>query len=334
MKVKGIGAALVLASLAGTTMSASASETIRLEWVMQGQFAGFIVAHHEGYYEDLGLELDLMPAGPDLRPGVTVSQGTDTFGVGHPNQVLSARSNEVPMVMVMQHGNRSATTYVSKKEKGIEAVEDVAGQSVGLWFGGDEHEFMAMMGAAGVSRDDVTVISQGYSIGPWLEGQYDVTQVARYNELLQIHDQGYGPEDLNRLDPEDYGVALVSGGVFVLERTVEEHPEKVQALVEASLRGWKDAFSDPRAAAEIVVKYNDELEPEFQTRQIEAMRDLACAGPALEGRFGYVDKAAWETTQDVMLEAGLLREPMDLDAAIVNSFWEDSPDSYKEIVCS
>lgn len=321
------------ALVAGMATSAAAEETLRLEWVKQGQFAGFLVASHKGYYEELGLDLELLPAGPDLKPGVTVAQGTDTFGVGHPNQVVSARANEVPMVMILQHGQKSATTYISKKELGIETVEDVRGHSVGLWYGGDEHEFMAMMDAAGVEKGEVDLISQGFSIVPWLEGEYDVMQVARYNELLQVYENGYPPEKLNFLHPEDYGVALVSGGVFVHERTVEEQPELVQAFVDASLRGWKEAFADPEAAAEIVVQHNSELEADFQVKQIKAMRELSCAGPTLEGRFGQVYKPSWETTQEVMLDAGMINEPIDLDAAIINSFWDKAPAEYKQVAC-
>ena len=46
----------VLAVITGVAFSASpqAEETLRLEWVMQGQFAGPIVAYDKGYYEEAG----------------------------------------------------------------------------------------------------------------------------------------------------------------------------------------------------------------------------------------------------------------------------------------
>jgi NitT/TauT family transport system substrate-binding protein len=317
--------------LAATT--ARAADTVRLEWVMQGQFAGFIVAHDKGYYKEAGIELELLPAGPDLKPAVTVAQGTDTFGVGHPNQVIAARANDVPLVMILQHGQLSATTYISRKEAGIEKVQDMPGHSVGLWFGGDEHEFLAMLKAAGVDQSDVTIVPQGFDIVQWLQGEYEVMEVTRYNELLQVYDQGIGPDQLNFLDPEDYGVALVSGGVFATEQTITEHPEAVQAFVDASLRGWQEAYADPEAAAEIVLKYNSELELQHQINQIKAMRDLSCAGPTLEGKFGFSPREGWETSEKVMLEAGLLEGPIDLDKAYTNAFWEKAPEAYKQVAC-
>src|ERR1019366_2795416 len=129
-----------------------------------------IVAKEKGYYKDEGIDVDLRPAGPDLKPAVTVAQGVDNFGVGHPQQVISARSHEVPLVTVLQYGQKTADLYISKKGRGIKRVEDMKGHSVGLWFGGLEDEFMSMLDAAKVDPKDVKIIPQGFTIVPWMHG--------------------------------------------------------------------------------------------------------------------------------------------------------------------
>ncbi|MGF1611824.1 MAG: ABC transporter substrate-binding protein [Kiloniellales bacterium] len=328
-----LAAALLAAGAASLPVTTQAADGLRLEWVFQGQFAGFIVAGDKGYYAAEGLDIDLRPAGPDLKPASTVATGTDSFGIGHPNQVVAARSNEVPLVMVLQFGQKSATTYISRKEKGIEKVQDMPGHSVGLWFGGDEHEFLAMLQAAGVDQSQVRVISQGFEVVNWLRDEYDVMQVTRYNELNLVHYEGIGPDQLNFLDPEDYGVALVAGGVFVTEKTIAERPEVVQGFVNASMRGWKDAIEDPKAAAEIVLKYNSELDLKGQIDQIESMRSLICAGPTLEGKFGFAEREDWEVSQKVLLDAKLIASAIDLDQAYSNAFVEAAPDELKTVNC-
>ena len=336
MKSRSVPALLGLAAIVGAAFatSAQAEETMRLEWVMQGQFAGPIVAHEKGYYEEAGVDLTLLPAGPDIKPAVTVAQGSDSFGLGHPNQIIAARSNGVPLVMVMQFGQKSATTYVVRKEAGIASVGDMPGHSVGLWFGGDEHEFLAMLNAAGVSQDDVQIISQGFDIISWLNGEYEVMQVTRFNELLQVYDNGFSRDDLVLLDPEDYGVALISGGLFTTEKIIREKPDLVQGVVEATMRGWKDALADPGAAAEIVLKYNSELTLESQIAQIKAMGDLICAGPTLEGEFGKSVLADWETSQTVILEAGVVESAIDLEEGFTNQFWDMVSAENKQVACS
>ncbi|MBK1870238.1 ABC transporter substrate-binding protein [Aestuariivirga sp. YIM B02566] len=319
-------AALVAASLPAM------AETMRLEWVMQGQFAGPIVAFEKGYYKEAGVDLQLQPAGPDIKASVTVATGADTYGIGHANQVISARANGAPLVMISQHGQKSATTYIARKDSGITSIKDMAGHSVGLWFGGDEQEFLAMLANAGIDQSAVKIISQGYDIIGWLNKDYEVMQVTLYNELLQVYRQGFKKEDLVFIDPPD-DASLVSGGLFTTEKQIQENPKAVQAVVDATLRGWKEALADPKAAAEIVLKYNSELKLDEQVEQIKAMGDLFCAGPTLKGEFGKSELKIYEVAQKILVGAKLIDQPIDLNKAFTNAFWEKAPADYKTLDC-
>ncbi|MCA0849382.1 ABC transporter substrate-binding protein [Salipiger thiooxidans] len=316
-----------------TAPLAAEADSLRLEWVMQGQFAGPIMALENGWYDEAGIEMELRPAGPDIKPAVMVATEVDTYGIGHPNQIIAARANGVPLVMVSQWGQKAASTYIARKDAGIGTLADMPGHSVGLWFGGDEHEFLAMLNNAGVAQSDVDVVSQGYDIVSWLNGDYEVMQVTRYNELQLVYDNGFAPEDLVFFEPGDYASALISGGLFTTEEQIAAHPEAVQAAVDASLRGWQAAFADPAAAAEVMVKYNSELDVAFQTRQIEAMKDIACAGPTLEGKFGTTDPADYETAQAILLGAKLIDSEIDLTAAFTNQFVDAAPAEFRDIAC-
>lgn len=314
--------------------AAAAGDTMRLEWVIQGQFAGPLVALEKGYYKEAGIDMELLPAGPDLKPAITVAQGTDTFGIGHPNQVISARANGAPLVTVLQLGHQSASVYVARKSTGITSINDMKGHSVGLWFGGDEHEFLAMLRVAGIDQKDVTIINQGFDIIAWLNGDYEVMQATIYNELQQVYAQGIKKEDLVFLDPAASGVAMVNTGIFASEDTIKNKPDAVQAMVNATLRGWQEALADPQAAAEIVVKHNSELKVDEQVNQIKAMGELFCSGVTLEGKFGQSVMPEWETVQKVLLDAKLIENGIDLSQGFTNAFWEKAPAEYKTINCA
>ncbi|MBJ2150197.1 ABC transporter substrate-binding protein [Paracoccus sp. IB05] len=325
---------LLIAGLAllGSGFAANA-ESMRLEWVMQGQFAGPIVAADKGWYKEAGVDLELRPAGPDIKPSVMVATGVDTFGIGHPNQIIAARSNGVPLVMVSQWGQKSATTYIARKDSGIAKLEDVKGHSVGLWFGGDEHEFLAMLKKAGIAQSDVNIVSQGYDIISWLNGDYDVMQVTQYNELQLVYQNGHAPDSLTYLDPADYGAELISGGLFTTEEVIAANPDMVQKVVDVSLQGWQAAFADPEAAADIMLKYNAELDRDHQIAQIRAMKVLACAGPTLDGKFGETELANYETAQEILLGAELITAPVDLAKAYTNAFVDAAPAELRKIAC-
>lgn len=309
------------------------AESLRLEWVIQGQFAGPLVALEKGYYKEAGVDLELLPAGPDIKPAVTVATGSDTFGIGHPNQIIAARSNSAPLVMVAQLGQKSVTAYVARKSSGITSIKDMPGKSVGLWFGGDEQEFLAMLDSAGIPQSEVKIVSQGYDIVAWLNGDYDVMQVTLYNELQQVYRNGFKKEDLVFLDPAEQGVAMVSTGLFTTEAYMKDNPEKVQAVVDATMRGWKEALADPKAAADIVVKYNSELKADEQVDQIKAMGELFCAGPTLEGKFGLSQEKDWLTVQEILVKAKLIDKPIDVTAGFTNAFVDKTPAEYRTLPC-
>lgn len=326
---------LAVAAVGSLALTAPAigKESMRLEWVIQGQFAGPIVALEKGYYKEAGVDIELVPAGPDIRPAVTVAQGTDSFGIGHPNQVISARANGAPLVTVVQFGHTAADTYIARKKTGITSIKDMKGHSVGLWFGGDEHEFLAMLDRAGIPQSDVNIINQGFDIASWLHGDYEVMQVTRYNELQQVYAQGIKKEDLVFLEPSDSGVALVNTGIFTTEKMIKEHPDVVQGVVTATMRGWQDALADPEAAAKTVVKYNSELNLDLQVKQIKAMGDIFCTGVTKEGKFGQSVMSEWETAQKVLTGAKLIDKPVDLSKGFTNDFWEKAPAAYKTVNC-
>lgn len=328
---------LITTLLAGVSLTigsmAASAESLRLEWFMQGQFAGPIVALEKGYYKEAGIDIELLPAGPDIKPSVTVATGVDGFGLGHPNQIISARANSAPLVMVAQFGQKSASIYIARKESGIKSIEDMPGRSVGLWFGGDEQEFLAMLNRAGIDQSAVKIISQGYDIVSWLSNGYDVMQVARYNELLQVYRQGIKKEDLVFLEPPADAM-IVSNGLFTTEKQIRENPEAVQAVVEATLRGWQDAIADPEGAASIVVKHNGELKADEQVEQIKAMGEMFCAGPTLNGEFGKSELRNYEVAQEILMSAKLIDQKVDLSKAFTNEFWEKAPAAYKTIKCA
>jgi NitT/TauT family transport system substrate-binding protein len=332
--MKKLLATLLVGAAALLSADGANAETMRLEWVMQGQFAGPILAYEKGYYKDAGVDLELLPAGPDIKPAVMVATGADTFGIGHPNQIIAARSNGAPLVTVAQLGQKSVTAYIARKESGIKSIDDMRGHSVGLWFGGDEQEFLAMLDAAGIPQSEVNIISQGYDIVGWLNGDYDVMQVTLYNELQQVYREGFTPDDLVFLDPAAQGVAIISTGIFTTESEVNDKPEIVQAVVNATLRGWKEALMDPQAAAEIVAKYNDELVVEEQVEQIKAMGELFCAGPTLQGKFGETDPKDWEVAQKILLDADLIDTAIDIADGYTNTFVDAAPAEYRTIPCN
>jgi NitT/TauT family transport system substrate-binding protein len=91
-------------------------------------------------------------------------------------------------------------------------------------------------------------------------------------------------------------------------------------MVEASLRGVADTLANPDEAFEISKKYVENLDQADQSVQREV---LAATLPFwMTDRLGYSNPAAWENMQSILLDMGLLSQPLNLDQAYSNEFIE------------
>jgi NitT/TauT family transport system substrate-binding protein len=285
------------------------SVSLRLLWYPQAQFAGYIVARELGFYRDAGLDVTLRPAGPDLKPAATVASGSDDFGIGVSNEIITARSNGVPLSIVAQVFQDSANRYVLKEQNRIANLAQLRGKKVGLWLGGDEAEFIAMLAGAGMKLSDVQAIPQAYSIQPFLRDDYVVSEVTTYNELLQLEDAGLAGK-MQVISPSAYGCAIPGDMIFTTERMISTQPEVVKAIVQASIRGWLHAFAHPNQAIDLVLAQNKELKRGQQLRQLDEVRKLVISGGGMT-RPGIMNPALYDGAQRVLMASGQLRKTVD-----------------------
>lgn len=295
--------------------------SLRLQWVPQAQFAGYIVAKEKGFYKDSGLNVDLRPAGPDLKPQSTVAAGTDDIGVGVSNVVITARSNNVPLVTIAQIFQDSANRYVLKQNNKINSLTDLKGKKVGLWTGGDEVEFLAMLKKTGMKSSDVTIVPQGFEVTPFLQNQFVLSQVTVYNELNLLRAQGYTDDKLQILSPADYDSAIVSDNIFTTEKYLNEHRKVVEAFLKASLHGWQYAIDHPEETVDIIVRYSKELHREQQKLQLAEVLKLVKARSAAQHGIGYINEKDYQTAERILFDSGQITKHVDVSKTIDLGPW-------------
>ena len=323
------------AQATGTVVSPAVDASMRLEWVKQGQFAGMIVADAMGWYKDAGVNLKLEPAGPSLFPAQQVAVGNDDFGVPTPLATLGAVNEGAPLVTVMQYHQDSPTAYVAKKSTGIEKLEDAKGKRIGVWFGGNEFEMIAMLNSIGLTQDDVKLVNQGFTVVPFLKDKYEVSQVTTFNELGLILDE-IPADQLNIIYPRDYGSAVIGDGIITTQEYIDAHPEVVQVVVEQSIRGWKWSIENPEKAAQMMVDANSDLDLEHQIYMMKENARLVCQGPTLDATkgIGWVDPAAFEVAAKVLYDSDQIKAMPDIAKITTNKFVEATPIEWRTVDCS
>ncbi|HWL68201.1 MAG TPA: ABC transporter substrate-binding protein, partial [Geminicoccus sp.] len=295
--------ALALTAATGLTLTTAADAadqlTLQLKWVTQAQFAGYYVAKDKGFYEEVGLDVEIKPGGPDIAPPQVIAGGGADVIVEWMPAALASREKGVPLVNIAQVFQKSGMMLTCRKDSGIvDPKTDFKGRTLGVWFYGNEYPFLSWMATLGIPTnggpDGVTVVKQGFNVDPLLQRQADCISTMTYNEYGQVLDAGIKPEELTVFQYEDQGVATLEDGLYTVEKNLEDPAmvDKLARFVKASMQGWSYAAEHPDEAAEIVLE-NDATGAQTEAHQKRMMGEVAkLIGSPAEG-VGYLDPAAY-----------------------------------------
>jgi NitT/TauT family transport system substrate-binding protein len=282
--------------------------TIQLQWVAQSQFAGYFAALDKGFYKEEGLDVTIKEGAVDIVPQQVVASGAADFGVAWLPKVLVSREEGAKLINIAQVFQRSGTLQVSWKDSGLTKVEDWKGKKVGTWGFGNEHELFAAMRKAGINPDDkaaVTIVQQPFDMSLLLNREVDAAQAMIYNEYAQVLEainpktgQLYQPEDLNVINYNDVGTAMLQDGIFVTEDWIAkpENQETAVKFLKATFRGWifcRDNFNE---CVDIVLKNGSTLGQSHQAWQLNEINALIWPSPA---GIGIMDGKLYDQTAQV-----------------------------------
>lgn len=300
------------ALLAGAGAADAADKlTLQLKWVTQAQFAGYYVAKDKGLYEEVGLDVEIKPGGPDIAPPQVIAGGGADVIIEWMPAALAARERGVPLVNISQVFKKSGMMLTCRKDTGIvDPKTDFKGRTLGVWFYGNEYPFLSWMAHLGIPTtggpDGVTVLKQGFNVDPLLQKQADCISTMTYNEYWQVIDAGYKPEDLVVFKYEDQGVATLEDGIYVLESSLKDPAmvDKLARFLKASMQGWAWAGEHPDEAAMIVLE-NDTTGAQTEKHQKRMMGEInkLVAGGGSKG-IGYLDPEDYQRTVQVLLTGG------------------------------
>lgn len=315
---------------------------LQLQWVAQSQFAGYFAAKDLGFWEEEGLDVTILEGAVEIVPQQVVASGGAEFGIAWVPKVLESNERGVNLVNIAQVFQRSGTLQVSFVDTGIESVEDFASMRIGTWGFGNEHELFAAMRAVGINPDnpdDVTIIQQPFDMSLLLNGGVDAAQAMTYNEYAQVLEQInpatgelYQPEDLNVINFNDVGTAMLQDHVFAnAEWLAQEGNEEIAVkFLKGAFRGWLHCRDNFDECVEVVLNNGTTLGESHQTWQLNEINKLIWPSPA---GIGVMDEALWAQTVAVALDGQVItQEPgegayrIDLAQAAVDALLADMMD--------
>ena len=304
-------------SVAPSAAPAAAEVRLQLQWVPQAQFAGYLAAVEQGYYEANGINLTIVPGGPDVIPqqAGSAADGPE-FTISWVPKVLEAREGNPAsdLVDIAQMFQRSGTLSVSWKASNITSPADFKGKRIGVWDFGNEFEVTAGALKAGLKQGtDYEKVIQPFDMTLLLSKQIDVAEAMIYNEyaqMLEAKDPESGslvkPTDLNVINWNDEGTAMLQDAIFARASWLSLPGSEDVAIrfLKASFQGWIYCRNNPADCVQYVLKAGSTLGAGHQTWQMNEINALVWPSP---NGIGQMDPAKWQQTVDVSMGAGIIK---------------------------
>lgn len=228
-----------------------------LSFIPNVQHAGFLVASARGFYADEGLDVEIVPAGPNVDPVASVGDGSASLGQVDYGQLLRAREAGVPIKSIAQTYQKSFLNWYSSKDSGIATVADWKGHTVGQIQVGEDPEVRLMLASVGLTPEDITATQQSFGIDDYVGGKVEVgTGVVFFHPAAfnGMSDMTW-PDDFNVFTPDDNGAPIASQTVATSEDLIANDPAALTCFLRASIRGWQETFRDPAAAVTDVMTF-------------------------------------------------------------------------------
>ncbi len=287
-----------------------------LGYIPNVQFAPLYVAVEKGYFTQAGIDIEFDYS---LEPDAVVLVGANQlqFAVVSGDQVLLARAQGLPIVYVLAWYQDYPVSVVSKTGGGMLKPADLKGKHIGIpgLYGASYIGLRALLSAGSLKENDVTLDSIGYNqVAALVSDQDQAVVVYTNNEPILLRSMGH---QIDEIRVKDYA-HLVSNGLITNEATIAQNPDLVRKMDQAILKGISDTIANPDAAYQTCLKYVEELAQADQAIQKQVLATSIEFWKS--DNLGYTDPTAWQNTEQVLLDMGLLKKSLDVKQAFSNAF--------------
>lgn len=306
---------LLISTLLFATTTQLSNVTLQLKWKHQFQFAGYYMAKEKGFYKDAGLHVDINEFNNGINIVDTVIKHKATYGVGYPSVILK-KANGANIILISAINQLSPHILLTKKSSNINSISDFKNKRLMI----DSEavstaSFIAMLKSNHLQLKDMTLQKPVFSLKPFIDGKTDIITAYISNEPYQLKQKGI---EFNIYNPAKYGFDFYDDILFTSTQELKQHPKRVEAFKQASLKGWRYAYSHIDETVDVILKkYNTQ----HKTRdallyEAQELKKLAYYNNA---KLGDISKNKIERIVDVYNILGLVNFKNNIDDFIYQS---------------
>src|SRR5215470_6361524 len=289
-------------------------------WVAEAEHGGFFQAVADGTYKKYGLDVTIVPGGPNSNNRMLLIAGKiDFFMTANTLMSFDAVTNNVPVVSVAAMFQKDPQVFLTHPETKATKLEDLKPLTLFVSKEGIASYFQWLKSEYGFSEKNV----KPYNFNPQ-------PFIATPQSAMQgyVTSEPYGVEKSAGFKPgilllADYGFNAYSTLIETRADVIAEKPDLVQRFVDASIIGWYNyLYGDNSAANAMIKKLNPEMTDELLAYSLAKMKDygIVDSGDALKDGIGAMTDERVTSFFDKMVRAGVIRPDIDYRASYTLRF--------------
>ena len=307
--------ALIGALLSGFAEFALAQQLDKVRfgtnWVAEPEHGGFYQALADGTYRQYGLDVTIVPGGPQINNRILLPVGKlDFFMSANLLQAFDAVAQKVPTISVAAMFQKDPQVLIAHPDAGIENFEDLKKLTLFVSKEGIASYFQWMKSEFGFSEAKVKPYT--FNPQPFLTDKNSAMQGYVTSEPYAIEKQaGFKPKIFLLAD---YGFDTYSTLIETRRDLVENQPELVRRFVEASIVGWyRFLYGDNAPARALIRKDNPEMTDELIAYSVDKLKSygIVDSGDTLKLGIGAMTDARVQSFFAKMARAGVVDRAID-----------------------
>jgi NitT/TauT family transport system substrate-binding protein len=310
-------ASLVRCALLAAMLSAPAQAqqldkvSFGTNWVAEAEHGGFYQAVADGTYRKYGLDVTIVPGGPQANNRLLLLARKLDFIMGANSlQGFDAVAQSIPTVAVAAMFQKDPQVLLAHPDQGIEKFEDLKKLTLLVSAEGMQSYFKWMRSEFGFAQEKTRPYT--FNPQPFLVDKQSAMQG-------YVTSEPYAVERAGRIKPRifllaDYGFNTYSTLIETRHEVVEKRPGVVQRFVDASIIGWYNyLYGDNKPANELIRKHNPEMTDELLAYSIDKMKQFGIvdSSDSLTMGIGAMTDARMASFFDKMVKAGVVKPTVD-----------------------
>jgi len=318
---KVLGAGMVALALSAAPALAQDKVTYGTDWLAQAEHGGFYQAVADGTYAKYGLDVTIVPGGPQAANRALLIAGKIDFYMGGVLASLDSVKEGIPMVTVAAFFQKDPQVLMAHPDAGYETFADLA-KAEHIIMGKDllVTKFEWMKKNFEGFRDE-QYVPYTFNPAPFIADPKSVQQGYITSEPFAVEQQGGFTPKLFLF--ADAGYNAYATGIETSQKLVDENPDLVQRFVDASIIGWYNyLYGDNTAANALIKKDNPEMTDEQLAFSLAKMKEygIIVSGDAETKGIGCLTEERYGDFFGKMVAIGLYDASLDWKKAINTSF--------------